>query len=257
MGAGAGVTCISARQGLMIASRGNGIRLASFGALIMRFSNWFLSFFVFGTFVICGCGKDKEADAPAFKAREAPTFTTPASPTGTADLPPGHPPVTPGPAATQPATPAQAGTAGEDIVLTPPAEWVEQPARAMIARLFSVPKAAGDENDGEVTVSSLGAKVSLKMNIARWCGQFEIPQGDCLEKAQQRAVENTKYPTTIVELSGAYRGMNSQGPAKPGYIMLAAEIVTPGKQWYIKFVGPEKTVRHWEQSFNDFVSSAK
>ena len=147
------------------------------------------------------------------------------------------------------------------VPFTAPEEWVKKQTRFMTAAVYALPKVAGDPEDAELTVSFLVRRVPLQMNIDRWCAQFAFGEVKSRAEAVKRqALEGTKYPTTIVEISGGYRGgsmMQPAGPAKPGYRMLAAEIRTPDRPWYVKMVGPEQTVSYWEASFLRFVREAK
>ncbi|NIR48254.1 hypothetical protein GWO43_07295, partial [candidate division KSB1 bacterium] len=42
---------------------------------------------------------------------------------------------------------------------------------------------------------------------------------------------------------------------KPNFRLLAAIVETSGESWFVKLVGPEKTVAKWEESFYDFMNS--
>jgi len=213
-------------------------------------------------------GCEKEAPPPAVQPREAPVFESPApaAERGTDTQPsvhgaaaPAHPGMTsPHRPAAAPTTTGPAGASDGNLKFTAPEGWVSKPARAMISQLYTLPKVEGDSDDAEVTVSSLGTLVPLQMNINRWCGQFGLTEGTtCADAVKKRSQEGTSHPTTIVELSGAYRDTMRPGPNKPGFKMIAAEIVAGNRPWYVKMVGPEKTVAKWEEAFLKFVREAK
>jgi hypothetical protein len=167
------------------------------------------------------------------------------------------------PAGTMPNDAIHAGMRpGEDIApqFTAPPEWQARPARFMTDQIFALPRAEGDPEDGDLAISSLPRHVTLDMNINRWCLQFGYQGEECRKATKQRKLEGTKFPTAIVDISGTYQPGAMMGPAvepKEGYRMLAAEIIAPQRRWYVKLVGPEKTVAKWEEAFTRFVSEAK
>jgi hypothetical protein len=66
---------------------------------------------------------------------------------------------------------------------------------------------------------------------------------------------------THVDLRGTFLFSESMmGPPteeRPGYRMLAAVIETDSGPWFVKLIGPEKTVGYWKQSFYEFTGSIK
>lgn len=220
-----------------------------------------------------GCEKESETKTrhkPGKPVKEE--VTAPPSPTdaGEPTMPPGHPPITATMPANHPPIPSSmppglamtrpASVGDSTLSFTAPDGWVQQKTRMMTTAVYSLPRAQGDSEDADLAVSSLGRFIPLDQNVARWCGQFEFPEGKgCADFTTQRAVEGTKYPATIIEIRGGYKAgsmMGAAGPAKPGYRMLVAEIRTPAKPWYVKMIGPEKTVAQWEASFLTFVRNA-
>ena len=143
--------------------------------------------------------------------------------------------------------------AGDGLAFATPAEWQPKPARTMLWKVFGVPKADGDTEDGEVTISSLAANIPLTANVERWCGQFELEGGKpCQEAAQIRDLPGTAFPTKIVEIAGGLKSASMTGPAgavKAGWRMLVVEVTMPGKAWYLKFTGPAKTVAKWQDAY--------
>lgn len=167
------------------------------------------------------------------------------------------------PAGTMPSDAIHAGLRpGAEIAprFTAPAEWQAKPARPMTEQIFVLPRAEGDAEDADLAISYLSKHVTLDMNLVRWCEQFGYRGEECQKQVKQRKLEGTKFPTTIVDISGTYQPGSMMGPAaepKEGYRMLAAELVAPQKRWYAKLVGPEKTVARWEEAFVKFVKEAK
>ena len=133
----------------------------------------------------------------------------------------------------------------------------------MTVQIYALPKAQGDPEDADLAVSHFPEmkNIPLAKQIERWCGQFEQPDGrPTREVVKQWTLERANNPTTVIDISGRYRPSSLMGPAAPPrqrYRMLAAEIRTDAGPWYVKLVGPEKTVSHWEEAFVKFVGDAQ
>ena len=172
-------------------------------------------------------------------------------------MPPGHPPI----GAIAPAPLPGAATGTDGLGFNAPAEWQVKPARSMLWKVFGAPKAEGDAEDAEVTISSLAANIPLKANVERWCGQFDLEGGKpCSEAAQIRELPGAAFPSKVVELAGALKAasMNAGASApKPGWRMLIVEITMPGKAWYLKMTGPAKTVAKWQDTFLKAAAASK
>ncbi|MEP0843193.1 MAG: hypothetical protein HRF43_10855 [Phycisphaerae bacterium] len=209
--------------------------------------------------------KDQRPDRQIGDFKETgPDRTATTRPTGAgATLPAGHVPIG-GAGDRMPDDPLHAAIKPPDVapVFTAPIDWQPKPARMYVNQVFALPKVEGDAEDAELTVSSLG-HVPLDANVTRWCGQFGIKDPkQCAEAAKRSKLEGTKFPTTIVEISGTYQQsggpmMQAIGDPKPNYRMLAAELVAPQSRWFVKMVGPEKTVEHWREAFMKYVREAR
>ncbi len=226
-----------------------------------------------------GCSKEQETSK--YKPREEPTFKPMAAQGGeqhstsaqtkpaaeavaghqgseaSPALPPGHPPIG------NVTTPEEPKEEAPRLTFSPPAEWrATQPRNAMIRQAFQLPAAEGDAEGGALEITHFpGMSVPLQMNIDRWAASFTQPDGQPTRKVvTQKQVEGAAHPTTLVDISGTYRAQSmgaSVGEAKEKYRMLAVEIRSPNGPWFVKFVGPEKTVARWEEAFTAFARDAK
>ena len=135
-------------------------------------------------------------------------------------VPPGHPPIGNVAPAPVPGTP----TTAEGIAFEAPSEWQVKPARTMLWKVFGAPKADGDADDGEVTISSLAANIPLDANVERWCGQFELDGNKpCKDAAKIRDLKDTAFPSKVVEISGGLKSASMAGAAgavKPGWRLI-------------------------------------
>ena len=137
--------------------------------------------------------------------------------------------------------------------LTAPDSWVRQPPRSQfVTAEFSLPRAAGDETDGRLTVSVAGG--SVEANIDRWRGQFE----GVLTRDTQEDLQIQGLTVKLVDCSGNFNdqpGPFAPGVMREGYRMLAAIIPTSGQLHFVKAYGPERTMAQHEPAFRAFLQS--
>jgi hypothetical protein len=64
---------------------------------------------------------------------------------------------------------------------------------------------------------------------------------------------------TLVDVTGTFQQSTTpMGPVseeKPNFRMLGAVIETPAGPWFVKLIGPERTVERWKESFFEFMRS--
>ncbi len=141
--------------------------------------------------------------------------------------------------------------------------WKRVPAPSdMRAAQYAIPRADGDDNDGELILFFFGEGQGggVEDNLKRWYGQFTPSDGRSPEEAAvltKRTVNGLKV--TTVDLAGTYRpaampGAASSGP-HPGYRMLGAIVEGKGGPWFWKAVGPEPTIAAAKSSFDALVLS--
>jgi hypothetical protein len=119
---------------------------------------------------------------------------------------------------------------------------------------YRVPRAAGDAEDGELTISQAGG--SVEQNVARWAAQLDRKPADV--KREKKKVAG--FDVTIVEIRGDYGGMAMPGappqPKKPGWALLGA-IVDTSPPTFLKLTGPEKSVLAARPDFDRFIDGLK
>lgn len=156
-------------------------------------------------------------------------------------------------------TPAASATAvsaasEKEIAWDAPSAWTSAPnPNPMRKATYKIPKAAGDTEDAELTVSSAGGGVDR--NVERWASQF----GGAKPKTEARTVHDLKV--TIVEIKGTFAG--GGGPmmggaaatSKEKQMLLGAVVDSGDTQHFFKMVGPEKTVTAARKDFEKLVSS--
>jgi hypothetical protein len=141
------------------------------------------------------------------------------------------------------------------LTLTAPKEWVRKPApSSFVAAEFALPHAAGDEQDGRLTVSTAGG--SLQANIDRWKTQFS----STTVPPKQAQTKIAGLEVTLVDIQGDFndqRGPLSPAVKRSGYRMIAAIVPVKGELYFVKAVGPEKTMAAHEKEIRSFLDSLK
>ena len=143
----------------------------------------------------------------------------------------------------------------EGITLDAPANWESKsPSSSIIAAEFVLPRAAGDNADGRLTISTAGG--SVEANIDRWKGQF-VPQP---QEASQEEIDVADLKVTVVDLSGDFndqRGRFAPAVKRPGYRMIAAVIPIEGQLHFIKATGPQNTIAKHSGAVHEFIRSVR
>ena len=148
------------------------------------------------------------------------------------------------------------------LTFLPPADWKPvATSSSMRVAQFALPKAAGDSQDGELVVYFFGGQGgSVDANIDRWVGQMQQPDGrpsSAVVKRESRTINGLKV--TLVDLSGTYVAEMSPGSnqlhTNPGFRLRAGVIETANGPYFIKLVGPARTIGAHEKQFAAFLSS--
>ncbi|MFO0980596.1 MAG: hypothetical protein U1E76_02435 [Planctomycetota bacterium] len=149
-----------------------------------------------------------------------------------------------------------------DLSLKPPAEWkyVGRQEGMIASEKFTLPKVEGDAEDGELKFYQ-GSMGDREANITRWFGQIEQPDGSDSAKVGKRSeFQAGPLSITFIDVSGNYNApaMVPGAPAggkKTGYRLLAAYIEGGKGPWYVKAYGPEKTMAHWRDGFEQMLKT--
>ena len=142
-----------------------------------------------------------------------------------------------------------------------PAGWVEEErTSSMRVAQYRLPKVAGDTEDASLVLYYFGQGQggSTSANVERWLSQMK--QADGVEaKAKEEGFEANGLKVTAVDVSGTYVAETTPGSGtfhnKPGYRLRGAVVETPKGSYFVKLVGPEKTVAHWNESFESYLRS--
>ena len=154
-------------------------------------------------------------------------------------------------------------TQQSSLKFTVPAGWVEEErSSSMRVAQYRLPKAAGDAEDASLVLYYFGQGQggSTAANIERWVNQIQQADGGASkDKAKEENLEANGLKVTTVDVSGTYVAETAPGSGsfhnKPGYRLRAAVVETPKGSYFVKLVGPEKTVTQWNESFLSYLRS--
>jgi hypothetical protein len=163
--------------------------------------------------------------------------------------------------ASVPSSGTQAPQTAGDLHYKVPDGWVSaQPSSKMRVAQFKLPKADGDNEDAELVLYYFGANQggTAQANIDRWISQIQQADGT-KDQSKTESLTVNGLKITTVDVSGKYTAEMAPGSGKfydnANYRLRGAVIETPKGNYFLKLVGPAKTVGRWEQAFTDFVKS--
>ncbi len=142
-----------------------------------------------------------------------------------------------------------------------PAGWVEEErTSSMRVAQYKLPRTNGDTEDGSLVLYYFGKGQggSTAANIERWASQMQQPDGSKAKLTEENFTANG-LKITAADAGGTYVAETAPGSGtllnKPGYRLRAAVIETPNGSYFVKLVGPEKTIAHWNEAFVSYLKS--
>lgn len=142
-----------------------------------------------------------------------------------------------------------------------PAGWVEEErSSSMRVAQYKLPRVEGDTEDASLVLYYFGKSQggSTAANIERWASQMQHADGTKAKLSEESFTANG-LKVTAVDAGGTYVAETSPGSGtfnnKPGYRLRAAVVETPNGSYFVKLVGPEKTVTHWNEAFGNYLKS--
>ena len=140
-----------------------------------------------------------------------------------------------------------------EVTFSPPKTWKQTtPTSSMRKAQYAV-------GDAEVIIYFFGQDQggSAEQNIERWKSQFTGGPAAEISKKKYGG-----FDTTLVDLRGTYTvpDFMQQGKKeepKKGWRMIAAVFETKEGRYFVRLLGPEKTVEGAKKDFEKFLESAK
>jgi hypothetical protein len=149
---------------------------------------------------------------------------------------------------------------------TVPTGWKESPTSSpMRFKQFTLPRDKADAYDAELVIFFFGAGQGggIEANLDRWKKMFEPPAGKTLDQSSKVDTMNVgKVKTTVLDVRGTYMYKASPmapGPAEPrsNHRMLAVVFESPQGPYFMRFVGPERTVEKHRKDFEKWLKAFK
>lgn len=147
------------------------------------------------------------------------------------------------------------------LTMMVPEGWVSQavpPGPMAPKRVYTLPKADGDEEDGMVRITHFpGMKGKDKANIDRWLAQVRHADGtpSTRDDAGIKVTEKKNVRLTVADLSGIVKATMRATP-RPSSRMIAAIVDHPQGPHFIVATGSIGTIQRWEGAIRAFLDSA-
>ncbi len=141
-----------------------------------------------------------------------------------------------------------------------PETWkTEKPGSQMRAAQLSVEPVKGDDFKAELVVFVFpGGAGSVDANIERWQKQFKGTDGKA-PKVESKKVKGKNVEASRVEIAGHYHPTSFPGmpaePDRPNARLLGAIVITDKFGYFLKMVGPDKTMKELTPAFDELISS--
>ena len=131
---------------------------------------------------------------------------------------------------------------------------------------FVLPKSKGDKYDAELIVFFFGpgGGGGVKANIDRWKGMIAPPEGkkiDDVSKTEQLKIGDVK--ATVVDATGTYTHKmrpfdpNEKGEKRENYRLIGVVFESPNGPYFVRLVGPAKTVEANKKGFDEWLKNFK
>ena len=142
-----------------------------------------------------------------------------------------------------------------------PAGWVEQErSSSMRVAQYKLPRPGTDSEDASLVLYYFGKGQggTAAANVERWASQMQQADGS-KAKITEESFDANGLKVTVVDGAGTYVAETAPGSGeflnKPGFRLRAAVVETPNGSYYVKLIGPEKTVTHWNEAFLAYLKS--
>jgi hypothetical protein len=141
-----------------------------------------------------------------------------------------------------------------------PESWKAIPTNSPMRKAqLQVEPLQGDEFPALLVVYAFpGGAGTVDANVKRWQNQFSGPDGNP-PKIESKTVKGKNVDVTLVETSGHYKPSPIPGvapePERDNARLFGAIVVTERVGYFLKMVGPDKTMKSVKQTFDEIISS--
>ena len=141
-----------------------------------------------------------------------------------------------------------------------PESWKAIPTRSTMRRAqLQVEPVSGDDYPALLVVYAFpGGAGSVDANLKRWQGQFKNADGNP-PKIESKIIKGKNTDVTRVETAGHYKPSSfpgvAQEPERDNARMFVAIVTTDKAGYFLKMVGPDKTMNSIRSTFDGLISS--
>jgi hypothetical protein len=146
------------------------------------------------------------------------------------------------------------------VTFKAPESWKTVPTKSQMRKAqLKVEPVKGDDFPAELVVYVFpGGAGSVDANVERWQKQFKDAAG-ATPKVESKKVKGKNVEATRVEIAGHYHPTAFPGmPAEPDRAdarLLGAIVVTDKYGYFLKMVGPDKTMKEATKAFDELIDS--
>jgi hypothetical protein len=140
----------------------------------------------------------------------------------------------------------------------------EEPSSKMRQAQFRLPKAEGDNEDGELAVfffPGKGSSGTPEQNLKRQVDKFEPGEGEKEVKSKVEKIKVGEFEAAYQDVSGTFKKrafpMAKDYKAMPGYRQLYVLFGNDKGDYYMTLLGPAKTVEKHKKEFESFLKNFK
>ena len=145
-----------------------------------------------------------------------------------------------------------------------PAGWTSKPPSSkMRVAEFALPKVEGDSEDAALVITFFGGQGgTVQANLDRWLTQMAQPDGrPTKDVAKTSTLKTNDLTLTIMDIPGTFVAEIAPGSSerhhKPGFHFRGAVIEGKGGPFFVRLVGPAKTIAKWDASVQAFFKSLR
>ena len=158
---------------------------------------------------------------------------------------------------------ANTPNAAGELRFKAPDGWITEKASSLMrVAQYKLPRVEGDKEDASLVLYYFGSNQggTAQANIDRWIGQMQQPDGgDSKSKAKTDSLIVNGLKVTTVDVTGTYTAEMAPGSQTfhndNDYRLRAAVIETSKGNYFVKLVGPAKTIARWDQAYTDYLKS--
>jgi hypothetical protein len=142
-----------------------------------------------------------------------------------------------------------------------PTSWKSSPPSGFMRRAeLKVEPIEGDTYPAELVVFFInGDGGGVAANLERWQKMFKDKDGST-PAIEKKEVRGKNVDVTRAETSGDYHPSQGQGrkdPDRPGARLLGAIVLGDGVSYFIRMVGPDKTMTKLRPDFDEMLATIK